>query len=91
MAKRNGDSGGAPVEGMIESPATMPPELDMGPPEAPSVAPEEEERFRVEVSVYYVPHLGHGAVYVPAGTIVTRSSHDLQKLIEQGAKLRPHR
>ena len=52
-------------------------------------APFENERFRVETSVYYVPHLGFGAVFVPAGTIVTRSSHDLQKLLEQGAKLRP--
>ncbi len=60
-----------------EPPAEVPPE------------PEVLERFRVETNVYYVPDPGHGSLYVPAGTIVTRVSHDLQKLITQGARLRP--
>lgn len=83
MAKRNN-----------EPPVDAPPTGEDSPTSAPEVTvveapPPADERFRVETSVYYVPHLGFGAVFVPGGTIVSRASHDLQKLIAQGAKLRP--
>ena len=70
----------------LPDPAPSPPHDS---PPATAVAMTTIERFRVEGSVYYVPHLGFGAIFVPSGTIVTRESHDVQKLIEQGAKLRP--
>lgn len=78
-----------------ERPATSPsvpdpaPDPPKHPPHPAASTPTVIERFRVEASVYYVPHLGFGAIYVPSGTIVTRESHDVQRLIEQGAKLRP--
>jgi hypothetical protein len=78
-------------EGGDARPAEAPPLPDppKDPPRDPPATVTVIERFHVETSVYYVPHLGFGAVYVPAGTIITRASHDVQKLIEQGAKLRP--
>lgn len=69
---------------VVAEPAT--PELVA---EVPPTDPLPVERYRVETSVYYVPSLGYGAVFVPAGTIITRVSHDLQKLVAQGAQLRP--
>jgi hypothetical protein len=77
----------SPTITVVETPAPAAVEASPAAPE-PS-APEPVEQFRVETSVYYVPTLGFGAVFVPAGTIVTRTSHDLQKLIAQGAKIRP--
>jgi hypothetical protein len=79
------------TEGGDARPAAPPPVPDppKDPPRDPPTTVTLIERFHVETSVYYVPHLGFGAVYVPAGTIITRASHDVQKLIEQGAKLRP--